>query len=487
MTVAPNRFVLTNRMNLNGMLSSRIIGPRQSFGKYYQDLLELAGGRVPQLNAAPSPELVEYVSAKAPTGPALLELRPADTSARLPGVALTVAIPLSEVIAIHLPDERALREHQARRYKNVHPHDDLLKVSPDLFNGSATLDDVRQAGSSVASDPALTPQTDWQRIDRLRGAMSAAVFAATTGRSLQTAGELLPNGPSGDDILARCLSTGDRTIPGTTEGAFLAAVVDILMGIDVRQAWNPQDIVAEVRETTSAGRTTGVDVSEIEANLDSVAAVISNKRPFTPFRRKARGLRTAKALLLVLLREELPSLATWAPEETGADDMTRQMAMIFAGLLRGLSRESVSTRSLLVDDHTARWACDPTGGGRVDSVVIRRTRGTASLEVAGERVRSVSLNCSEIFRSMGENERQAALPPLATILNSDDAITLAVTSYRSSSHLTDKGELITAFPATASITYGYDLATLTEQMDDLSEEQADRVRAVLIDHVVADR
>ena len=43
------------------------------------------------------------------------------------------AAPLTDVIAIHFPDQKALREHRARAYKNVHPHDDLLRVSPELF------------------------------------------------------------------------------------------------------------------------------------------------------------------------------------------------------------------------------------------------------------------------------------------------------------------------------------------------------------------
>src|SRR5690349_11007385 len=116
MTASSSRFVLTNRMNLNGMLSSRVIGPRQSFGKYYQDLLQLTDGYIPFLSSPPAEDCIDYVSAKAPTGPALLELADPPPYHDNTVVQLAHAIPFSQVTAIHLPDDRALREHLARRY-----------------------------------------------------------------------------------------------------------------------------------------------------------------------------------------------------------------------------------------------------------------------------------------------------------------------------------------------------------------------------------
>ena len=43
-------YFLTNRMNLNGVLSSRLVAPRESFQKYYADLLQ----QTPRLGAPPS-------------------------------------------------------------------------------------------------------------------------------------------------------------------------------------------------------------------------------------------------------------------------------------------------------------------------------------------------------------------------------------------------------------------------------------------------
>ena len=46
---APTLYFLTNRMNLNGILSSRLVAPRESFQKYYTDLLQQTPGWVPLL------------------------------------------------------------------------------------------------------------------------------------------------------------------------------------------------------------------------------------------------------------------------------------------------------------------------------------------------------------------------------------------------------------------------------------------------------
>ena len=205
------RFILTNRMNLNGILSSRIIGPREAFAKYYQDLLQLTPGVVPVLSAAPSEDLVRYVSKKVRTGPALLELAPDSVPGPVAPVALVGAVPFDDVVALHLPDETSMREHLARRYNNIHPHDDLLKVSPDLFTGTVTHDDVTDASKSQHGDdhvakPAVIGRVPtWQLVDRIRGGMSAAVVSATNETTLLTAAALLPGGAGNAGWLSRFL------------------------------------------------------------------------------------------------------------------------------------------------------------------------------------------------------------------------------------------------------------------------------------------
>ena len=87
------------------------------------------------------------------------------------------AVALSEAVAIHLPSARDLREHRARGYSNVHAHDDLLRVTPELFESEA-------ADPATFTPPSASPEVDWRSIDRIRGAINAALASANSGEQL---------------------------------------------------------------------------------------------------------------------------------------------------------------------------------------------------------------------------------------------------------------------------------------------------------------
>jgi hypothetical protein len=162
-------FVLTNRMNLNTILSTRIVGPRALFTKYYPDPLEITGNAVALLGSPPDAAFVASVAATTRVGPVLLEIaRPASDA-----VDLVPAVPFSKVVAVHMPSERVAREHLARRYANIHPHGELVQVSPDLFDGTCSEDDVRKAAAGASASAPFVPPVDWGHIDRLRGARGA--------------------------------------------------------------------------------------------------------------------------------------------------------------------------------------------------------------------------------------------------------------------------------------------------------------------------
>lgn len=416
------RYVLTNRMNLNGILSSRIVGPRESYGKYYPDLLQLTDGRVPVLPAPPSPELVAFVSSKVRTGPALLELSPAPVAD--PGafgqVELLEAIPFHEVRAMHLPDGRSLREHLARQYSNVHPHKDLLHVSPELFEGFVGLDDVATATSAVPNSRVVI---DWKRVDRVRGAMNAAVLAASTPDALELASALLPAPDSGDDADGG-IGTWLRRFPQqtqpseyrflTADDALLLSVLEVLATTDVREAWSPATVLRQVRRQLDAHPVPSVDAELIALNLATVEAVADGSREFTPFRRTGRGLVSAKALLLILIREELSEIIAWPVHETGADAATVQLAALMAGMLRGLSRESIGLRTAELDDLTARWAgalatrSTQSGVGAAERPVVAHNESDSVLTIEGRVLKVVPA------AEPGPAERFRALSPLSS-------------------------------------------------------------------------
>ncbi|WP_344043612.1 hypothetical protein [Nocardioides panacihumi] len=367
MTDDPSRdrplFFLTNRMNLNTILGSRLIAPREAYQKYYADLLDLTPRWVPLLTTPPAKAQLDIVTAERGSGSAVVVELSGDVGNRegsLPadGVVYLHAAKIADARAIHFPDERSLREHRARVYGNVHPHDDLLRVTPELFSG----DGVELA---IAS-PRETPSPDWRRIDRIRGAASAAVGYATTSGRLALAASLL--GGTVDDPgieLPPWLNWAalDDLVHGESEGGTaspdavtFSAVYDVLAESDIADSWSPGTVLSAVVERVEAASLTDDDLGLVMRNLQRVRQLVDAEVEFEPFRSTTSALLSAKALILVLLRPNLADLLAWPDSETGADGATQLVAAIFAGRLRGSGREDVALRSLSFDDATASWA-----------------------------------------------------------------------------------------------------------------------------------
>ncbi|MDF6103642.1 hypothetical protein [Gordonia hongkongensis] len=347
--------VPTNRFNLLTCLASRLVQPRSAYRKYYPDPLERVPGAVPILDRAPSADILDELSARN-SFPVLIELGNLDgLSVRRPtgsGQIVEGAIPFTRVVAVHFPDERALREHYARPYANIAPADHLFRISPELFT----------AGSDATEwslGETVVPDRDWQRVDRLRGAANGARIGATSARTLETAARAM--GVPADETakpaspwLDNLLDLGSRK-GKSAEDVLFAASLEVLTAADVQDDWSPRRILDQIEDLVSAKSSKRVGAT-IKNNLDHIRAVVEGDKEFSPFKAKSNGLTAAKALLMVLLRENLGSLLNWPAAETGADDLTVQTAAVYAGALRGLLREDANLRDVGFDDLTADWA-----------------------------------------------------------------------------------------------------------------------------------
>ncbi len=413
-------YFLTNRMNLNGILSSRLVAPRESFHKYYMDLLEQTRGWVPLLRDAPPLALVEAVTRERGAGAPVLVEFPIDILAKVKSDSAVVYVPavaLSEAVAIHLPSVRDLREHRARGYNNIHPHDQLLRVTPELF----------QSGASYVLTPCPSrpaPTVNWRSIDRIRGAINAAFASVNSGEQLVIAAALIgaTQLPAAVNVPAWSgwLDIDDHSVPDARpepdstrpDRVLFRAAYDVLGDEDVSEAWIPNEVLkaveSRVRETGLANEATDA----IVRNLDRVRSIVNVEVDFESFRPSSRGLVSAKALLLVLLRQELDQLLAWSGDETGADDATRVAAAVLAGRLRGLARESTELRSLALDDLTAAWAVRVAGGGSSmlgRAQILSSRRGT-SLKIGGIEV---AVQCALVpdllskYQKTAEDKREA--------------------------------------------------------------------------------
>lgn len=346
--------VPTNRFNLLTCLASRLVQPRSAYRKYYPDPFERVPGAVPILDRAPSADILDELRARN-SFPVLIELSSLDgLSVRRPtgsGQIVEGAIPFTRVVAVHFPDERALREHHARPYANIAPVDQLFRISPELFTAGSDATEWSLGETDVS-------ERDWHRIDRIRGAVNGARIGATSARTLETAARAM--GAPADDTakpaapwLGNLLDLGSRKGKGA-EDVLFAASMDVLTAADVQDDWSPRRILDQIEDLVSARSSKRVGAT-IKNNLDYVRSVVEGDKEFSPFKAKSNGLTAAKALLMVLLRENLGSLLSWPPAETGADDLTVQTAAVYAGALRGLLREDANLRDVDFDDLTADW------------------------------------------------------------------------------------------------------------------------------------
>lgn len=382
-------FLLTNQMNLIGILSSRMLAPRESFQKYYADLLELSPGWVPLLTVPPTTQLVERVVAEGGAGgPVLLELSESVLNGRNPDPWVTYvrAALLSDVVAIHFREIKSLREHRARRYSNVHSNDDLLKVSPELFGSTPDVEIPLRSPEEGAS-------VNWLQIDRVRGATNGLLAAADSGEGLAVAAGTLdasqvPKGIVLPHWLTWASLTGRVTVSETESEVELAdrlifqTVYRILGERDRAEYWSASEVLETVvGEIHSVQLSPGVQVL-IDRNLQRVREIVNVERDFEPFRNPGSPYVAAKSFLMVLMRPDLGQLLDWPTKETGADPTTRTVAAVLAGRLRGLARESVKLRNKALDDITAAYAVHAaTGATRSLGVVqfMASRAGTALL------------------------------------------------------------------------------------------------------------
>mgnify|MGYP000961374707 CR=1 FL=1 len=474
---ASRLFYLTNRMNLNGILSSRLLAPREAFGKYYADLLELCPGWVPVLSVAPTAPLLERVVREPGSGcPVIVELSDSsvtDDRSRSP-ITYVRAAPLTDVIAIHFPDQKALREHRARAYKNVHPHDDLLRVSPELFRP--------EDRSEVSIDsPSGAAETDWTAIDRIRGALSALITAGDSGEALAVAAAALgatagippdttvPAWLNWGELSGTAQMPGEQDAQGEADRLVFQAAFQVLGHCDKSESWSPVQVLDDVVAAISAAKPSDEAAKVVDRNLQHVRKILNIEKDFEPFRNPGSAHVAAKALLMVLLRPDLDQLLAWPVEESGADETTRAVAAVFAGRLRGLARESVALRSEVLDDLTAAWAVRTADGeaARLGVASFRADESATALLLDDKVVRSSAPLMPEpvaLYEALAAKSRATSrvamarhfgwpvslrvdLPEGATVEKTDSSVIITATDKLTVVHTVDEVDFVSRLTA----------------------------------------
>ena len=380
---APNVVFLTNRFNLLQILSSGLVGPRAAYDKYYDDLLNLAHGRVPLLAGPVDYDLLRIVlGGNEMSFPVALELdltrvsRVKLAALKQSGGATTaplgaagvaawappVVLPLAVFRRAVFRSASDLREHLARPYENVRFDAIATTVDPEVFS------EKTDAGSRIVewlkNLPAVTQsRAEFVNMDRVAGAKSvAAMTLPEAPAAAETVARLFGWRPDREPssgatvapwILAKTLTSANVAAGADLDERLFAAIVSVLRSTDRLSVWRPVDVLAAIEARMRLKKLSKKDDAELMKNVESIRGILRNEREFKSFTRGV-GLPTAKALLMVLLRPEPDRLAKWPSAETGADDETRLTAGVFCGLLNGRERLPLAFRNAELD-HVLAW------------------------------------------------------------------------------------------------------------------------------------
>jgi hypothetical protein len=472
-----SRWHLTNRFNLLGILSSRIVGPREAYDKYYRDVLELTPGWVPLTCQLPHRSLVEWTTAEPASFPVLLEIE--CDRATCAAVQLVPAVLTRQVKAVHFPDERALREHKARVYENVPDQTPRLTVSPRLFEFEAG---TRESEIVAAGRP--TPsEVDWRRLDRWRGAVAAMALAARREPELDLLYGVLSR-VAGAHWITRALNPdGDTAGAASTNEIVMRASTDVFMDAETAVDWSARRILELVKGRVSASPLSNDERDHALRNLETVRQIVDNERDFIPFSNRPGALDAAKALLLALLRPDPARLATWSPVETGAPDDVQMAALALVGALRGVASMSATQRTVALDDYTAAAVLAGVTGVEVELPELERgvREGAQALLVDGSLIAQAGqpVAAGDALLAVPGAARGAVAAAIATELGWDDAVS-TLAKFKSSVSVRAAGQSLEVRSSSPPVvTYEFDESSFIKRLNGLDEVEIRRVRAII--------
>jgi hypothetical protein len=340
----PSRWYLaTTRNNAIGMLSAGLAMPAVGFAKYYQDILSLAPGRIVLTSSGARQDWFKVTKEAADDIPVLLELM-----AELEGdeldhrgstiTAVAGVVPVSRLAALHFATQQHADEFLARRYDNVDPATAEVCVSPDLFG--AEVPALSRLRAWLATLPPVDHPTaeDIRTADALAGAvLMAFACPGITSAELQTRRSvlerLLDGSGSGliQDAISEALGIDAWLSPQVrADRVLLRSAVEVLAKLSPTTRLGTRRILADIRALIGESHE---ETRVIEANLARAESILKAEAALRPLT-EASGLRSAKAILLFLLRPAADETLSWSDDMPG-DPFAVLGACVLSGLTAG--------------------------------------------------------------------------------------------------------------------------------------------------------
>lgn len=414
-------YVPTTRNNVVGMLTAGMVMPARGLTKYYEDLLSLAPSRVVLSSLGARRDWFDLGDEARRESPALIEVEVTpsgealgDGSARV--AAPAAIIPASKVRAVHFATEGDATEFVARRYDNFVPDRALVAVSSELFNVDQ-LPDIAHLGRWLEELPESQHPTaaGIGEADSLGGAilMLIAVPASSPDELRSRAAVLdrllsAAHGRAMVDIVTDALAVPEwLSADVEADKALLRSAVSVLARLSPAPHLGARRVIADViREVEGDDELVATNLSRV----DSILRAESDLRPMT----QTAGLRSAKALLLFLLRPSPEEVVTWA-DEMGDDPLAVAGAAVLAGMTAGGRRVPATLRRQPIADLVSCLQADrlnSAGGyplGRfLDPPPILEVRAADRTE---GHATCLAVNDVDIVVATGEPEGSSSVQP----------------------------------------------------------------------------
>ena len=374
-TIEDRWFLLTNRRNLIGMCTQRLVCPRWGLEKYYLDLLEVAPGYLPLIAGGVSSSLVDLVFSESGSSyPVMVEVAASPDFGRLRtterGVRLLLldgGLDLSSVESVHFRSDVELSEFLAREYDNFDPTRLNVAVSPELFETDGLTADELSTLCSTLEPVALLPGVV-REVDGALGGVSVIltrdpVAADSLPETFERTRKAISSLVDGDEPIAAVLNESVTPIllgpnPTASDADLMETIIGILLEEVGTLDISPTAIVESILEDMSSSPMDTESTDVIFASLRKVQAVLLGQQPLTPFKRGV-GLETAKGLLLFLLRPNTREVMSWTKEEVGPDETPILIASFLSGLVHGYQRRPLGQRGEAgLDELLGRVRCD---------------------------------------------------------------------------------------------------------------------------------
>ncbi len=371
---------LTNRQNLLEVLSSGLLAPADTYGKYYNDLLALAPGRVPLWSGPPPASALEaVVDADNPGSfPVLVEVHvppPDGPMLELQGtvlVATDTVVPTGEV-RVYVRSQGELTELTTQEHENIDHRRVTYEVDGRRFAGVVADTDSTEwlRGLKHGQDRTWTSR----QADSVSGALAlvAQAIPARPDSWSEYARLLRGEAPLGEGHIPVWLTLsalrGVRPDAADVDAVLFSAAAEVFGGDSEGRPSAALDRIVQVAKAGKAAR--GVP-KLVEMNLAWVADVLALEKEFS----EGKPVPAARSIAAALLRPEPKRLMGF--NEGRQDIVSFVAAAALVGLRAGRRRLAVELRPAALDGLLAGLAAAISDG--------RENQLLASASVDGDSV-----------------------------------------------------------------------------------------------------